>query len=317
MAGELKLIGPSGQNCDANILNASGQRWNGSAFADFSVGDIVSYRVTIAEDGTTGLYRGDMPTTVPAGPSYDVILVLRSTGRAMGSQTIRDWRGVGSVAPITPLGSQTGSSLRDYIVNSGWLRDDMDEQLYEAMTDTVLEMEQLFDFDERKIEGTTTDTIVALGDYKIAMEADLGHLISVVIIDGAFSRPLIPASKALFDALYPNPTADNDRGFPERFCPFGGYILVGPAPDRVTYQYRMAYSQRLVSSIDELTNPVPFSAKYREVIKDGVLGRLFKNVKNWDAADRFNSDYATGVARAIAQEKKNRRHVMNMPYQDC
>lgn len=316
MAGELKLIGPSGQAADANVLNESGQRWNGSAFEDFSAGNLAAYRVTIAEDGTTGVYRGDMPALTPAG-YYDILLVLRANGRAIGAQTIRDWRGVAGAAPITLLGAQSGSSLRDYIVNAGWLRDDMDDALYEALTDTVLEMEQLFDFDERNIEGIATDSIVTLGDYKITAESDLGHLISVVVIDGSFSRPLIPASKALFDALYPNPTADTDRGFPERFCLYGGYILIGPAPDRISYQYRSAYSQRLTSSIDENTNPVPFSAKYREILKDGVLGRLFKNVKNWDTADRFNNDYSGGMARAVALEKKNRRGVMIMPYQDC
>jgi hypothetical protein len=257
-----------------------------------------------------------MPVGIPAG-SYDAILVLRANGRAIGAQTIRDWRGVGAAAPITLLGAQSGLTMRNYIVDSGWIRDDMDEQLYQAMTDTILEMEQLFDFDERNVESVTTDTIVTLGDYKIAMEADMGHLISVVIIDGSFSRPLIPASKALFDALYPNPSVDNDTGFPERFCAYGGYLLIGPCPDKVSYQYRMAYSQRLVSAIDELTNPVPFSAKYREIIKDGTTGRLFKMVKNWDIAERFNNDYASGMGRAITLEKKNRRGVMNMPYQDC
>lgn len=305
MSGEIKLIGPSGQTCDANVLNSSGQRWNGSSFETFSAGNIASYRVTVTEDGTTGLYRGDMPTAIAAG-DYDILLVLRSTGRAIGAQSLNDWGGVASSSTPTILGSLSGEEMKDYIVSSGWLRDDMDDEIYAAMTDTILEMEQLFQFDERETESATTDTITVLGDYRINVQSDMGHLISVNMIDDDYGKPLKKISKAVFDALYPNPSDTSNTGYPEHYALFGGQILIGPTPDRTDYQYTMAYSTRLTTAITAATDPVPFSGKYREVLKDGSMERLYKNVKKFDLAAEFRNAFDKGMGRATTLERRNR-----------
>lgn len=310
MAGEIHVIGPTGRTCYVHILDSVGRRWNGSSFETFAVGNYASYDVSVAEDGATGIYRADMPSGVTAG-SLDVVLFIQAGGspangdRAVGAQSI-SWSG-SSTSPVTvPLGSLTGSLMKAYIVRSGWRRTDMDTELYDCMTDTVLEMEQTFRFDQREKESTTTDTISAVGDYKINLESDFGHLVGVTLMDTDTTIPLRKISRQAYECLYQTPTGNTNTGYPEKFAIFANQIYIGPPPDRTSYQFRLIYSQRLTSTIDANTSPVPFSAQYREVLKDGTLRRLFKNVKQWDLADRFGNDYAIGLERAMALERRNR-----------
>lgn len=320
MANEIHVIGPSTATCYVHILNSSGQRWNGSAFEAFSAANYANYDVTVAEDSTTGIFIGTMPSTVPAG-RHDIILFRQLGGspadgdRAVGAQALQ-WSGSATAPATTPLGSLTGSELKDYIVSAGWKRTDMDDELYDALTDTVLEMEQSFRFDERETESVMTDTITVLGDYKMNLQSDFGQIVSIVLIDGNFSHRLTKISKEAYDLLYPSPATEDDLAYPEHFALYGGQVYIGPAPDKVTYQYRKAYSQRLTATIDANTDPVPFSAKYREVLKDGTLRRLFQNVKNWETSDRFLGYFTQGLERAKSLERGNRGGANNVLYND-
>jgi hypothetical protein len=192
----------------------------------------------------------------------------------------------------------------------------MDDELYDALTDTVMEMEQLFRFDEREKETTTTDTITVSGDYKITLESDFGHLINVVLVDSDTTIPLDRISKTAYDLLYNTPPSNEDLGYPKHFAVFANQLYIGPPPDDVTLSYRLAYSQRLTSVIDATTDPVPFSGKYREVLKDGTMRRLFKNLKHWDTAAAFKNDFLEGMNRAMAQERRNRGGAVNVAYND-
>jgi hypothetical protein len=179
-----------------------------------------------------------------------------------------------------------------------------------------MEMEQAFRFDEREKETTTTDTITVSGDYKISLESDFGHLVTVVLLDGDTSKPLNRISKATYDLLYTTPPSSENLGYPEAFAVFAGQLYIGPPPEVVTHQYRLAYSQRLTSVIDATTDPVPFSAQYREVLKDGSMYRLFKNLKNWDTAAAFKNDFAEGINRVMTRERRNRGGAGFVAYRD-
>ena len=321
MAGEIRAIGPSGRTCYVHIFNSSGQRWNGSEFEAFASGNYANYDVSTSEDGATGIYRGDFPSGITAG-RYDVVLFIQAGAspvngdKPAGAQSIQ-WSGSSTTPATTPLGSLTGSEMLAYIRRSGFRRTDMDTEVYEAMTDAVMEMEQLFRFDEREKEQTTTDEISTLGDYQINYESDYGRIISVVLIDGTFSKPLHKISKEVYDLMYPSPTTDTDRGYPEHFALFGGQILIGPAPDSTDYEYRKAYSQRLTDTIDANTDPVPFSAQYREILKDGVLRRLWQNLKKFDLSDQFAEYFNQGMRRAAKLERDNRGAPGFVAYNDC
>lgn len=321
MSGEIRVIGATGNTGYVHLFNSSGQRWNGSSFESFNVLNYADYDVSVTEDGATGVYRGDMPSTVPAG-SIDVVLFMQDGAspangdRAVGAQSITDWSGSSSAPASTPLGSLTGLQMKTYIVNSGFKRDDMDSDIYDALTDTIMEMEQAFRFDEREKETTSTDIITAADDNKINLESDMGHLISVTLIDGDTTTPLCRLSKAAFDLLYSTPTSGMDTGYPKHFCVFAGQIQIGPCPDSLGYAYRQAYSQRLTSVIDATTSPVPFSAQYREILKDGAMYRLLKNLKHFDLASYHKNDFGEGMTRAMMRERRNRGGTFNVAYND-
>lgn len=320
MAREIRIIGPTGNTAYAHLFNSTTQRWNGTAFETFSVVNYSTYDISLTEDGSTGIYVADMPASVPAGV-YDAVLFLQDGASPANGDLARnaasvDWRGSATAAASIPLGSLSGSEMLAYIVRSGWNRDDMDTELYDALTDTVLEMEQLFRFDEREKETTTTDTISVLGDYKISLESDFGHLVSVVLIDGDTTAPLNRVSKQIFDLLYSTPSSDIDTEYPKNFCIFAGSIYIGPPPDSTSYTYRLTYSQRLTSTINSTTSPVPFSAQYREILKDGTLRRLFKNVKNFDLAEQYRDSFGIGMERAMTRERRNRGGAGFVAYSD-
>lgn len=324
MSNELHLVGPTGRTCYVQILNSTSQRANNTSLVleAFNASNYSQYCVVVMEQGSSGIFVGDFPTWI-AGGRYDAILFLQDGAspvngdRAIGSQSPIDWRGVAGSGGSIPLGILTGSQMAEYIRRGGWVRDDMDTELYDALTDTILEMEQLFDFAERETETTSTDTITTLGDYAIDIEADFGNLISVKVIDGTFSQKLTKTSKSMYDLLYPIPSNDQIRSFPDRFCLFGRQLLIGAPPDKISYQYVMAYSKRLTEAIDASTDPVPFSSDYREVLKDGTLARLFENVGNYDRANRFAGKYSGGLLRITSKERKDRGGAGNVRYNDC
>ena len=62
MANELVLDYATGNTLYAMLFNASGQVWNGSAFAAPSSASWTDYDIAMAEVATaTGIYRGSMP----------------------------------------------------------------------------------------------------------------------------------------------------------------------------------------------------------------------------------------------------------------
>lgn len=291
------------------IRQGSGLYWNGTALETFAGASFGTYDVATAELGTSKVYQGDVPDGLPSG-RYDVIGYYQGgaspdmTDVIAGSSTI-DYGGSGSVVVGSPLGTMTGAEFYAYLLRGGFVRPDQEQAVYDHLTDTILEIEQLYEFDEREEESTLTDTITVLGDYKMNVEADMGLLLGVTLIDGNFSRALNKRSKRWFDEKYPNPAADVAEGRPKDFCLFAGQLYVGPRPDSVSYQYRMDFSRRLTTSIDSTTS-IPYSAQYREVLKDGTLWRLFENFKNFEEANRFLPKYQGGLQRIINKERRNK-----------
>lgn len=73
MAGELQAQHVTGATLYATLLDASGGVWNGTTFdATPTAGEWATYDLAMTEDGTTGYYRGNMPTVAEALYSYRV-----------------------------------------------------------------------------------------------------------------------------------------------------------------------------------------------------------------------------------------------------
>lgn len=317
MAG-LRGILPTGQSSYAFLINTATELyWNGSALESFAAGNVSTYKVAVAEEGTTGIYVAPTPTALPAG-TYDVIFYLVDAingDRAAATQSLIN-NGTGTADGTIPLGSLTGPQMLAYVRRSGFLRDDMDAEAYDAITDTVLEMEQLFDFDERQIDTPSSSTITALGGYKLPVEQDQGFLITVRVNYNNYSQALQKISKACYDYLYPAPSSQQYRGFPGFYAVFGGNILLGAPPDNVLYTYQVAYSKILTAVIDGVTNPVPFSSRYREVLKDGTMMRLFYNLKDIPTAQAWQAKYEAGYDRIHKFEMRTRGGAGQLAYND-
>jgi len=79
VAGELQATFPTGATLYAVLRNGAGAVWNGSSFdATPTAGEWTTYDIALAEDGTTGLYRGTMPAV--ASGAYGVSIHKQAGG---------------------------------------------------------------------------------------------------------------------------------------------------------------------------------------------------------------------------------------------
>ncbi len=152
----------------------------------------------------------------------------------------------------------------------------------------------------------TTDTISALGDFKLALESDLGLLLGVTLEDDENATPLIQRTKHEFDLLYPfNNNDPTFRGYPKHFCVYGADIQIGPIPDQLSYAYRLAYSRR-AGTVSSLTTSVPFTNEYRDVLRDLVQAKLYKLLDAFDKAQFFRAEYERGFLDSQRRERTNK-----------
>lgn len=92
MAGELQAQFPTGSTLYAVLLSAAGAVWNGSAFdATPTTGEWTTYAVTMAEDATSGCYRGDLPGG--AGSGRFLYRVYKRVGGSAASTDPVVWTG--------------------------------------------------------------------------------------------------------------------------------------------------------------------------------------------------------------------------------
>lgn len=209
-----------------------------------------------------------------------------------------------------------GSNLRDYIVRA-FKRTDKDTEIYEAITDTIIDIKLRYPHDDFKVEAYTS-SIATLGDYKVDVPSDLGHMVAAVrILDGEDSWPLSKISKERFDILYPNPnSATTDKAKPKHYCVFGGQILVGPVPDSVDYDYEITYSTEEVETITSATATVPFSTKNRELLKFGVLYRLYADLENFELAELYGRLYEAEIIKVERRDQNNTEGVRTTVFHD-
>lgn len=63
----IESYGTSGLSLYAQIRNNTGQVWNGSAFETYNVSNWATYAVTLAEQTSSGYYKGNFPAGIPIG----------------------------------------------------------------------------------------------------------------------------------------------------------------------------------------------------------------------------------------------------------
>lgn len=212
----------------------------------------------------------------------------------------------------------TAEETRDYVVEV-FKRTDKDTMIYQAITDTIIDMRIRYAFDEFKQEAYSA-VLETLGDYRLDVPSEMGHFIGQVrVINGTDEYPpLIKITKEQFDRKFPNQENTTYRGVPKYFCLYGTQILLGPVPDSLSYQYEVNYSEELFYEFSQgdTTTYVPFTDNFREVLRFGILMRLFANLDNEAEAAKWDALYERGLDRMIKRDFKNTYAPGNVAYND-
>lgn len=211
------------------------------------------------------------------------------------------------------MDKMTGLELHDYVVRT-FKRTDKSTEIYDAITDTIVDMCERMDFEDTKVEAYTAAGISALGDYKLDLPSDFGRLIGDVRwSDQDNSRTLTRLSKQEFNEKFGDLDGDDPiDGEPTHYCVFGNQVLLGPVPDDTTYEYQLDYSTFPADEITSATTEVIFTDKARECVKFGTLARLFEVVEMFDLADRYRIRFENELTQFAEREKGNTRAAFAM-----
>lgn len=323
MAAELRAGSLPASTIYAHIYNRISRVWNGTSFVVYGVGSYSSYVIPMTELGGSGVYVGDFPAGITDSMSYEIFYYLQDGGspiegdRIIATGTIL-WDGSAIVDdPDNIPGAMNGEDWLDYVIRA-FKRTDKDTEILDATKDCIDEMRRRLEFPEDETYTTVTDTITTLGDYVMALETDFGKIISVVFqeSDGSSGENLVQISRGQYDQKYaPFGTGASSRGRPKEFCVFGGNILIGPVPDQVNYTYKLSYYSDDRETILSTTESVPFTNKYRETLRRGVLARLFAEIVKDDAqAAKFGSLFDNDMKTIEERDDRNRTGVMVTKY---
>ncbi len=205
----------------------------------------------------------------------------------------------------------TGAEFYAYLLRT-LKRTDKSTEVYEAMTDTAFDMRLRFYSEDFKTRSSALTGCTTVGDYSLTLPTDFGHLIGQVSMKDDSSEqdylPLLKISIEEYDRLYPDrqlDAASRDTGVPRHFCIYGGEIFVGPCVDKTTYDFVINYTQEDATDIVAGTVLVPFTDKYREVVKHGVLMRIYRDLEMYQEADIYEVKYEQGIAKIMANDEIN------------
>lgn len=203
-----------------------------------------------------------------------------------------------------------GSDLYNYILKK-FKRTDKSDEVYQAITDTIADMRIQFDAEDFKEEAYATG-ITTLGEYKMALPSDFGHIIGdITYVDTTSNdvRTLNKISKQAYDDKYGDRLyssySDTYSGTPLDFCIYGKQLFIGPVPDSVDYKYQMNYATEDYSEITASTADVPFSGKNRNLLRNGVLAELHDGLENYEESGYWRAMYTNGLSKLISNDNGN------------
>ncbi len=208
-----------------------------------------------------------------------------------------------------------GSDFRDYLVRT-FKRTDKDTEIYEALTDVVMDIKIAMKAEDFKTEIISL-TIPVANNYTIDVPSDFGHMIGVLtlVTPTGGSWDLIKVSKEIYDLKYPfQHETQNNPGAPKHFCLYGNKFYIGPKPDRTTYIYQLNYTQEASTAMVAGTANVPFTTKYRQYVKDMVLARLYIDLDDDDKAAKYAQLGNAGLGKIIQNELYNTDAPVFTPY---
>ncbi len=174
-------------------------------------------------------------------------------------------------------------------------RTDKDTEIYVAYNETIRHIGNMKGTEGLKFQSWI-NTVAAQEDYPLP--SNKCHVFKPVrIIESATVNrgyPLNMMSKADFSERYPNPnasdTSSHSKRMPVDACIYSNSILVGPLPDLATYIIELDWA-RIPSSQDAASDIQPIGEDWEEVMKFGVLFRLFTALGMDEEAAKYYNLY--------------------------
>lgn len=324
MANELRIAQGTGSAIYAHIVNAAARRWNGTSFEVYSSGNYPNYDIPMTEQGTSGVYVGNFPTGITDSGTYEIFYYIQTGGSAAEGDPVAGvgsivWDGSEAVSSAPSVSGELSASDWEAYVLRTFKRTDKTTELYDATNEAIAEIRRSIRTSREEKETAITDAISTLGDYKMDLETDFGMMVSDVFIRGSGDGYyLTPISKSMFDNLYSKwGTGSSERGRPRHYCLFAGQILVGPIPDSINYTYVISYTKDDHVLVTASTVSVPFTTTdYREILKHGVLWRLYGLVENDDQAGKYKAFWDQELVGIDTKERRNRSELIVTSYRD-
>lgn len=207
----------------------------------------------------------------------------------------------------------TGLQTYNYILQI-FKRLDKSTEVYTAIADTVMDMRARMLSDDYATVSAALTGITAIGDYLLTLPTDFGHLIGDVLIKDTSADdvylPLNKLTKLEWDVKYNQAlaTAVGNRltGTPVDYCFYGKKIYIGSPVDKTSYEFKINYTTEDTPTFTSATATIPFSTQFREVLRAGVLMRMFKEVGNYPESDVWKMEYADGLMKIIENDDYNR-----------
>lgn len=205
-----------------------------------------------------------------------------------------------------------GAAFLSYVKQS-FKRTDKDTEIYTATADTVMDMRARMLSDEFSTISAALTGLGVVGNYIATLPTDFGHLIgSPSVRDTATDQvydPLNKITKEEYDEKYSQNNASSASlrltGVPVDFCYYGGQIYVGPAVDATTYEIKINYTTEDTPTITGATATVQFTDQFREVVRAGVLYRMFLELGFATEAANWAAVYENGIQKIIDNDLSN------------
>lgn len=190
-------------------------------------------------------------------------------------------------------------------VKKTFKREDKDDELVDALQDTLYDMSTNYEF---QVSETETDLVIASDTYKYTYPSDYALLVSnVVYIDsGGSGRALTKLSKTEFDEKYPDISSTTFiTGDPEDYMIYANEIYIAPYIKSVTSEKLYLYGADVAAVLGASDSPV-YKDRFREVIKFGTLYRAYSDLDMDDKAAKYELLYRNGVQKMIdVDQRKN------------
>lgn len=214
----------------------------------------------------------------------------------------------------------TGQETLDYIVRT-LKRDDKNTEIFDSLTDVIMEIGLLFKSEENAYEAFST-FISAVGDYKLPLPQDFGHIIGdITAVDQTTKEtwPVRKITKEMYDERYGDrlldDTDDIKKDKPKHFCIFGEQLFLGAVPDKASYLYQINYTIEEGAIITAATASVRFTDRYRRTIKYGVLADIYMGLGLDEEAAKWQALYDRDITRISANDEDNTQEGDNDPVQ--